>query len=88
MLTGLKVSSVACKRIFHTPEHNAKGVPMEMNFEGLEMQKWNIPTGRIMVIKLYKVAHFFVFSADDSKMLVTVCTWKILLSSFTKWYGK
>ena len=32
MLTGLKVSSVACKRIFHTPEHNAKGVPHGTEF--------------------------------------------------------
>ena len=25
--TGLKVSSLACKVIFHRPEHNAKGGP-------------------------------------------------------------
>ena len=44
MLTGLKVSSLACKCVFYRPEHNAKGVPMEMNFEDLEMQKLNKPT--------------------------------------------
>ena len=38
MLTGLKVSSLACKRVFHRPEHNAKGVSL-LNFEGFEMQK-------------------------------------------------
>ena len=25
MLTGLKVSSLACKCVFHRPEHTAKG---------------------------------------------------------------
>ena len=25
MLTGLKVSSLACKRVFYRPEHNATG---------------------------------------------------------------
>ena len=24
-----------------------RGHPMELNFEGLEMQKWNIPTDRV-----------------------------------------
>ena len=36
MLTGLKVSFLACKRVFYGPEHNAKD---ELNFEVLEMQK-------------------------------------------------
>ena len=36
MLTGLKVSSLACKCIFYRTKQNAKG---GMNFEGLEMQK-------------------------------------------------
>ena len=63
---------------------------MELNFEGLEKQKWNIPTDRArrvvkksgviclvimftpgaMVIKMSKMAHFFVFSVDDSKDLI------------------
>ena len=38
------MSSLACKCVFYRPEHNAKGVPMEMNFEDLEMQKLNKPT--------------------------------------------
>ena len=32
--------------VCYRPEHNAKGSPMELNFEGLEMQDWNIPTDR------------------------------------------
>ena len=34
---------------------------MELNFEGLEIQKWK-----------KKMAHFCVFFADDSNTLVTV----------------
>ena len=37
MLTGLKVSSLAWKRIFYRPEHSAKEEPVELNFEGLDM---------------------------------------------------
>ena len=44
MLTDLKLSSLACKCVFYIPEHNAKGEPIELSFEGLEMQKQNIPT--------------------------------------------
>ena len=50
MLAGLKVPSLACKCVFYRPEHNAKGgmggEGMELNFEGLEIQKWNMPTDR------------------------------------------
>ena len=65
---------------------------MELNFEGLEKQEWNIPmdqaqreeeknwviyvvimfTPRVMVIKMPKMAEFFVFSVDQSKKVVTV----------------
>ena len=40
MSTGSKVSSLACKCVFYIkPEHNTKGAdPMELNFEGFEMQ--------------------------------------------------
>ena len=31
------VSSLVCKYVFYEPEHNAKGDPMELNFEGFEM---------------------------------------------------
>ena len=39
MLTGLKVSSLACKCAFETSEQQARRDPMETNFEGLEMKK-------------------------------------------------
>ena len=39
MSTVLKVSSMECKRVFCRSEHNAKGDLMELNFEGLEMQR-------------------------------------------------
>ena len=36
MLTSLKVSSLACKCVFHRTKQNVK---LGLNFEGLEMQK-------------------------------------------------
>ena len=39
MLRGSKLSSLACKCIFYSPEHMQKGDPRELNFEGLEMEK-------------------------------------------------
>ena len=38
MLTGLKVSSLACEFVLYRPERNAKENLMELDFEGLEMQ--------------------------------------------------
>ena len=39
------MSSLTCKCVFYRPEHDTKEGPHEtMNFEGLEMQKRNIPT--------------------------------------------
>ena len=65
-----------------------KGDPIEVNFEGLEMQKSNIPMDRVQRVDeknviiclvimftygvMVKNGSFFVFSADDSKKLVTV----------------
>ena len=46
MLTGWKVSFLASKSVFYRPEHIAKRRGMELNFEDLEKQKWNMPTVR------------------------------------------
>ena len=43
---GLKVSSLACKYVFYRPKQNVKDRPHETVFEGLQMEKWNIPTKR------------------------------------------
>ena len=37
MLTGLKLSSSACKCVFYRPE--GRGDPVELTFEGLQMQE-------------------------------------------------
>ena len=37
MLTALKVSSLAWKYVFYRSDHNVKGDPMVLNFEGLEI---------------------------------------------------
>ena len=77
MSAGLKMSSLACNCVFKRPEHNAKGCPMQLNFEGLDMQKWNI--GMIRAQRIFWSLKcqkwlFFVFSSDDSKNLVAVWT--------------
>ena len=46
MPAGFKVSSLACESVFCRPEDNAKGDLMELNFQGPEMQKWNVQTDR------------------------------------------
>ena len=73
MLTGLKVSSLAFKCAIHRPENNAKEEAdlMELNFEGLEMQKGKWKNGVrclvamltlwVMIIKMSKMAHFCMF---------------------------
>ena len=77
MLTTLKVSSLACKCVFYRPEQNA----MERlhGTEFFKVLKYKneiyqrielIP--RVMVIKMSKMAHFFVFFAGASKRSVTV----------------
>ena len=40
------MSSLACKRAFYIPEHNAKRDTKKLSFEGFEMQRWNVPTNR------------------------------------------
>ena len=61
---------------------------MELNFEHLEMQKWNMPMDRaqrvdekkevICLVVMFTPGYimskmaFFVFSADDSKKSVTI----------------
>ena len=51
MLTGLQVPSLACN--VHFTDRNVmqrgnwiSGFELELNFEGLENHKWNIPTDR------------------------------------------
>ena len=39
MLTELKTLSLACKYVFCGPVHTQRRDPMELNSEGLEMQK-------------------------------------------------
>ena len=42
----MKVLSLACKCVFYRPEHYGKGRSHELNFDGLELQKWNKPMHR------------------------------------------
>ena len=52
MLIDLKVSSLAIKCVFYRPEHNAKGGPVELNFEGLEMQNTSADKARRVDLKM------------------------------------
>ena len=54
MLTGLKVSY---KCAFNRPEYNAKEGPHEIEFEGLEVQRWNIADGKNGVVFLVIPRH-------------------------------
>ena len=90
MLTGRKVSSFACKRVFYRPEHDAKCRPHEITFWRFwnTWKKWVIClvvmfTSRVMVIKM---SQFFVYSADDSKRLVTV--WAKYLRTTKRYFIK
>ena len=40
-INSLESASLGCKCVFYRPEHNGKGDPKELNFEGPEMEKWN-----------------------------------------------
>ena len=46
MITGFKVSSWACKCVSYRPVLMQRWDPVKVNFEGLGIQKWNIPTYR------------------------------------------
>ena len=46
MLTGLKAPSLERKFVFYRPEHKTKVDPMVLNFEGLQIEKLNIPTDK------------------------------------------
>ena len=52
MVPGIKFWYLAGKCVFYRPEHNPKGRPSMLNFEGLEMQKWIIPPNTKTVIDL------------------------------------
>ena len=44
------MSSLACKTGFYRSKHKAKGYLMKLNFEGLEMEKWNVPTDIVQIV--------------------------------------
>ena len=69
---------------------------MGLSFEGLKIQKWNIPTDRAQraddhvyfqsysPYKMSNIVSFFVFSVDDSNKLVIV--WAKYLSEPERYY--
>ena len=75
MLTGgLKVSYLPHKCVFHRSE-NVRGDPMELNFEGLQMKKWKIPTDRAERVD---EKNEIIFAKSSVEMLdIQVNYWKI-----------
>lgn len=50
-IEGLKLSSLACKTMDVTDQNiNQWGDHMELNFEGLKMQKWNVQTDTVQTV--------------------------------------
>ena len=47
MWTVFKVPSFASKCLFYRREHSANMGPLELNFEGLGMLRWNKLTDRV-----------------------------------------
>ena len=72
MLKGLKVSYLACKCVFHRPEHNAKGDLIEVNFEGLKIQKWNISTNRARRVDAENGVTFLVIMFTPGVMVIEI----------------
>ena len=60
-LSGLKVLSLACKCVFYRAKHNAKGEPMELNFEVLEVEKWNILTDKAQQLDEKNCIHLSIY---------------------------
>lgn len=47
----MKLSSLACKTMDVTDQNiNQWGDHMELNFEGLKMQKWNVQTDTVQTV--------------------------------------
>ena len=82
MLIGLKVSSMACKYIFYRPEHNAKGGPHGTEF----WRSWNAKMKYTNEYRAQRVDEK-KWSLLSSLEKTLRCIWKILFSSFRKWYG-
>ena len=98
MLTGLKVSPLACKCVFYRSElwkSSNADVKYTSGYSSKNREKNGVICLAIMfipgvmVIKMLKMAHFFAFSDNCSKQVVTAfgfistCAWKILLSFFS-----
>ena len=68
------MSSLECKCVFYRPQSNEKWVPMELNFEFLEMQKWNIPTDRAERV-----------DKNNVSCLGIMFTPRVMVSKMSKW---
>ena len=73
MLTSLKVSSLTCKCVFfYRLKLNSEEDPMKLNFEGLEMQKWSIPTDRAQRVNEISGVIYLVIMFTCSIVVITM----------------
>ena len=67
------MSSFTWKCVFYRPAHNVKGGnPMELNFEGLDMHKWNIPTGTAQRVDEKNRITFLVIMFTTGVMVIKI----------------
>ena len=67
------MSSFAWKCVFYRPANNVKGGnPMELNFEGLDMHKWNIPTGTAQRVDEKNRITFLVIMFTNGVMVIKI----------------
>ena len=67
------MSSLPWKCVFYRPAHNVKGGnPMELNFEGLDMHKWNIPTGTAQRVDEKNRITFLVIMFTTGVMVIKI----------------
>ena len=87
-ITGLKVSSYACKCVFWRPEHNAKEELHGNEFECFEMQKWNILTERaqredengILCLVIMFTPGVIVIKMSKMALFSILCWWQQKIS--------
>ena len=57
--------------VFYRSEHNEEGEgPMELNFEGLEIQKWNLPTDRAQIVNKKNGIIYLVIMLTPQVMVI------------------
>ena len=71
-----RLQSIIFKNVYFTDQNiMQRGDPMEMNFEGLGMQKWNAPTVRVQIVnkKWGHLSSYNVYSRRSFSCTFMLC---------------